>query len=74
MKSLFPIVFAAVPAIGNAMSALGQKKSAGIENGLLFVGVSALVAVLLALFFAPLVGAFDMGNTLRDDWEAVFLS
>jgi drug/metabolite transporter (DMT)-like permease len=36
--------------------------------------VSALVAVLLALFFAPLVGAFDMENTLRDNWKAVLLS
>jgi len=56
------------------MFALGQRKSAGIENGLLFVGVSALLAVLLALFFAPLVGAFDIGNTLKGNWSAVLLS
>ena len=74
MKSLLPIVFATIAAIGNAMFALGQKKSAGIENGLLFVGVSALVAVLLALLFAPLVGAFDVGSTLRANWKAVLLS
>ena len=38
MKILLPIVFATIAAIGNAMFALGQKKSAGVENGLLFVG------------------------------------
>jgi len=56
------------------MFALGQRKSAGVENGLLFVGVSALVAVLFALLFAPLVGAFDVGHTLEEHWPAVLLS
>lgn len=74
MKSLLPIIFAAIAAIGNAMFALGQKKSAGVENGLLFVGVSALVAVVFALLFAPLIGAFDIGNTLKGYWHAVLLS
>jgi drug/metabolite transporter (DMT)-like permease len=74
MKSLLPIVFATIAAIGNAIFALGQKKSAGVENGLLFVSVSALTAFLLALFIAPLVGAFDVGNTVKGNWKAVFLS
>jgi drug/metabolite transporter (DMT)-like permease len=74
MKSLLPIVFATIAAVGNAMFALGQRKSAGVENGLLFVGVSALVAVLFALLFAPLVGAFDVGHTLKEHWHAVLLS
>jgi drug/metabolite transporter (DMT)-like permease len=74
MKSLLPIVFATIAAVGNAMFALGQRKSAGVENGLLFVGVSALVAVLFALLFAPLVGALDVGHTLKEHWPAVLLS
>ena len=74
MKSLLPIVFATIAAVGNAMFALGQRKSAGVENGLLFVGVSALVAVLFALLFAPFVGAFDVGHTLKGHWHAVLLS
>jgi drug/metabolite transporter (DMT)-like permease len=74
MKSVLPIVFATIAAVGNAMFALGQRKSAGVENGLLFVGVSALVAVLFALLFAPLVGAFDVGHTLKEHWHAVLLS
>jgi drug/metabolite transporter (DMT)-like permease len=74
MKGLLPIIFAAIAAIGNAIFALGQKKSAGVKNGLLLVGVSALVAALLAFFSAPLVGAFDLGNTLKENWKAVLLS
>ena len=74
MKSLLPIVFATIAAVGNAMFALGQRKSAGVENGLLFVGVSALVAVLFALLCAPFVGAFDVGHTLKGHWHAVLLS
>ena len=74
MKILLPIVFATIAAVGNAMFALGQKKSAGVENGILFVGLSALVAVLFALFFAPLVGVFDVGNTVKGNWKPVLLS
>jgi len=74
MKSLIPIAFATIAAVGNAMFALGQKKSTGVENGLIFVGMSALVAFLLALCFAPLTGPFDIGNTLKGNWKAVSLS
>ena len=74
MKSLLPIVFATIAAVGNAMFALGQKKSVGVENGLLFVGLSALVAVLFALLLAPLMGIFDVGNTLKGNWKAILLS
>jgi drug/metabolite transporter (DMT)-like permease len=74
MKNLLPIIFASIAAIGNAMFALGQKKSTGVKNGLLFVGLSAVVAVLFALLFAPLVGAFDIGNMLKGNWKAVLLS
>jgi drug/metabolite transporter (DMT)-like permease len=74
MKSLLPIVFATVAAVGNAMFALGQKRSAGVENGLLFIGLSALVAVILALSFAPLTGAFDVGGMMKGNGRAVLLS
>lgn len=74
MKSLLPIVFAAIAAVGNAMFALGQKKSVGVENGLLFVALSAIVAVLFSLLVAPLVGKLDVGSTIKEYWEAVILS
>ena len=38
MKILLPIFFATIAAVGNAMFALGQKRSVNAENGLLFVG------------------------------------
>ncbi len=74
MKILLPIIFATIAAIGNALFALGQKKSAGVENGLLFVGISALIASLIALFFSPFVGAVDIGSTIRGNWKAISLS
>jgi drug/metabolite transporter (DMT)-like permease len=56
------------------MFALGQRKSAGVENGLLFVGLSAIVAVFCALAFAPLVGSIAIGRTLTGNGGAVLLS
>ena len=56
------------------MFALGQKKSVGVENGVLFVGLTALLAAFCALGVAPLLGAFDVGNTLKGNWKALSLS
>jgi drug/metabolite transporter (DMT)-like permease len=74
MKILLPIIFATIAAVGNALFALGQKKSVSVENGLLFVGASAVIAVIFAILFAPLVGVFDLGNTLKGNGKAVLLS
>ena len=68
---LLPIVYATIAAIGNALFALGQRKSAGVENGLLFVGLAALVAMAGALACAPLVGAVAVGPTLKAHWRAI---
>lgn len=74
MKNLLPILFASIAAVGNAMFALGQKKSAGAENGLLFVAVSALVAVLCAFAFAPLSGPLEVEKMMGEHWKAVAFS
>lgn len=74
MEIIKPIIFAAIAAFGNAMFALGQRKSSGVENGILLVGLSALVAVLISLSVAPLVDVFDVGNTIKHNWKAIFLS
>jgi len=74
MKILLSFVFASIAAIGNAMFALGQKKSVGVENGLLFVGVSALIAFLLAFILAPFLGTFDTAAMVRNNWKAMILS
>jgi len=47
MKSSSIFLFALIAAVGNALFAAGQKKTSGIENPLLFVGLSALVCVIL---------------------------
>ncbi len=74
MKIIFAIVFAMIAACGNAMFALGQKNSTGVQNGILFVGLSAAVAVILAFIFAPMIGALDFESTLRGNWKSVLLS
>jgi drug/metabolite transporter (DMT)-like permease len=68
---LLPVVYATIAAVGNALFALGQRKSAGAENGLLFVGLSALVATAGALAFAPLIGPAHVGAALKAHWRAV---
>jgi drug/metabolite transporter (DMT)-like permease len=69
MKVWLPIVFATIAAVGNALFALGQKKSASAENGMLFVAVSAFIAVSLACLTAPLLGNFDLGGTVKLHWK-----
>jgi len=73
MKSLYPILFATIAAVGNAMFAFGQKRSAGVENGLLFVGASAFVAVVLAFLTAPLLGTFDVAITFKTHWRNIVI-
>lgn len=73
MKSFYPILFATIAAIGNAMFAFGQKRSAGVENGLLFVGTSALVAVMLAFLTAPPLGTFDLALTFKAHWRNIII-
>ena len=72
--TLLPILYAAIAAVGNALFALGQRKSAGVENGLLFVGLCALVAMACAVATAPLVGPIAVGRTLAGSWRAILLS
>jgi drug/metabolite transporter (DMT)-like permease len=67
------IAFAAIAAIGNAMFALGQRQSAVVGNGMLFVGASAILALLLCLVTAPLVGTMDLA-ALRSYWRSILLS
>ncbi len=74
MKILLPILFATIAAIGNAIFALGQRKSANVENGLLFISVSALIAFLFVLSLAPFVGVFDVGDMVKENWKNILLS
>lgn len=60
MKFILPILFASIAAAGNALFAYGQKQSSGVSNGLMYVGASALVACLLSLLVAPVVGPANL--------------
>ncbi len=51
MKHLPLFIFALIAAVGNALFASGQKKAAGVDNSLLFIGFSALICVILTFIF-----------------------
>ena len=65
MKFILPLFFALIAAVGNAMFALGQRRSSGVHNGMAFVGASALVAAALAWSVSPLMGSPDLPNLIR---------
>ena len=73
MKFMFPVLFASIAAIGNAMFALGQRES-GSVNGLFFVSASAVVAFVLGLICAPFFGPMEVAATFRGHTRAVLLS
>ena len=74
MNAGWMILFATIAAIGNALFALGLRHAAGFPNGLLFVAASALMAAVLAVLFAPLFGAIEIGALLRDHGRALLAS
>lgn len=65
MNYIFLLFFALIAAVGNAMFALGQRRSFGVHNGMAFVGASALVAAALAWSVSPLLGGPDLSHMLR---------
>ncbi len=73
MKVIFPILFASIAAVGNALFAYGQRQSSGVSNGLLYVGASAMVACLLALSASPALGAANL-ESVRQNWAFVAIS
>jgi drug/metabolite transporter (DMT)-like permease len=74
MNIFLPIFFAAIAAVGNALFALGQKQSSGVDNGLLFVGGSALIALVLSVLTSPLVGSVDFIILLKYNWKSLLMS
>ncbi len=51
MKNFSLFAFALIAAIGNALFASGQKKAVGVDNSLIFIGLSALICVILTSIF-----------------------
>ena len=74
MNGMWIIVFAGIAAVGNALFALGQTRSSGIHNGLLFVAASALMACVLALVASPLLGPMDATVVFRGHGKSLLLS
>jgi drug/metabolite transporter (DMT)-like permease len=70
---ILPILFASIAAAGNGLFAYGQRQSAEVSNGLLFVGASASVACLLALLTSPAVGPVNL-ESIRQNWVLVAVS
>ncbi|CCG41312.1 membrane hypothetical protein [Magnetospirillum molischianum DSM 120] len=73
MSLILPVLFALIAAVGNAIFAYGQKQSSGEANGLLFVGASALVAVLLSVAASPLLGRFDPISLIKSDLRPILI-
>lgn len=60
MNIVMPVLYALIAAIGNAVFAYAQKKSSSDENGLLIVGISALIAFIFSALFSPLMGDLNL--------------
>ena len=50
--------FALLAAVGNALFAMGQKKTEGIGNSLVVIALSATVCLVLTLLFIAITGGF----------------
>ena len=70
-QSLF---YALIAAVGNAMFAAGQKQSAGADNGLAFVGASALVAAALAWAVSPFLGSAHLSSLILVNGRSILLA
>ncbi|MTI31782.1 EamA family transporter [Xanthovirga aplysinae] len=74
MKIVGPLLFALIAAVGNAMYAAGQKKADISANNLAFIAISALIAALLALSVAPILGPPQYKAILKYNWFWTLLS
>lgn len=74
MNVLSLILFALMAAVGNAMFVLAQRRSVSSHNGLLFVGVSAVIAGLLSWACSPLLGAAEVTQLFRLNGRNLALS
>lgn len=73
MKCILPLLFASVAAVGNALFAYGQKQSVAVNNGLLYVSASALLASVLALLASPATGPVQL-EIVCHNWKMILIS
>lgn len=74
MKMLWPLLFAGVAAVGNALFAAGQKKAAGLNNPFASITLAALFCLVLMFAAAPLFGPANYISCLKTNWAWVAIS
>jgi drug/metabolite transporter (DMT)-like permease len=75
LKSLILFACALLAAVGNAMFAMGQKKTQSIENSLVVIALSASICLVLTLVFLAVTGGLDdIAVGFRSNWIWIFIS
>ena len=75
MKRSFIFLFALIAAIGNALFAAGQKKATGVDNSIIFVGLSALVCVILTFLVIHFMqDNKNLFNVFKINWQWILMS
>lgn len=74
-SGLLLFLFAMIAASGNAMFAAGQRLSAGIDNSLSVIGMSALVCLILVALALPITGGYgELSRDFLSHWRWILLS
>lgn len=68
MNIIMPLIFAFLAAVGNAVFALGQKRTVGIENSISYVVISVFFAVVFTAMVTPFFGKYNYLLTLKHNW------
>lgn len=74
-SGLLLFLFSMIAASGNAMFAAGQRLSAGIDNSLSVIGMSALVCLVLVAAALPITGGYgELSRDFLSHWHWILLS
>lgn len=74
MNTFMPLFFALIAAVGNALFALGQKKSIGVDNTISYVVISAIFCIIFTSIAVPLFGKYNYLLTLKNNWQWACIS
>jgi len=75
LKSLILFAFAPLAAVGNAMFAMGQRKTQGIGNSLVVIALSASICLIITLVFLAITGGLDdITAGFRSNWVWIVMS
>jgi drug/metabolite transporter (DMT)-like permease len=75
LKSLILFAFALLAAVGNAMFAMGQKKTQSIGNSLVVIALSASICLVITFVFLAITGGLDdIAIGFRSNWIWIFMS